>query len=551
MGRLGGHRLRGYRGDGTYLHPLLRTRQAGGRCQGDGQDQDPGHRRGEGFRLAHAPKIGFRLHVSCTGTETANSLSRCVRSSSERDSRSLVLGTTVNSRESENPRRQAVPRDSKSDLPEAYYIIARMFSPLRRTLAEVRAWLSTLRRLGLRVFLALTALQAAIVGVLVAMAEFRKRRQGPWEGFPWEDQPEIELESGGDRLKIYSYGVNLYEAMLDEIEAARQEIFVGTFIWKGDEVGRRFVDALACKAGEGVDVYVVFDGLANMFVPPSFKRFPENIHCLHFRPLSGPAKILNPRNVFRFHRHVMSVDGRVAFLGGYNIGSLYAAGWRDTHVRVRGDAAREVDNAFVDFWNAHCTADLPKLGATGERSWDSAAVFHRNDPYMRIFPIRAMYLEAIDRANEHVYLTHAYFIPDRAMRAGLADAARRGVDVQVLVPEHSNHVTADWLGRRHYHELLEAGVRIFRYRHIMIHSKTATADGLWSTIGSANIDRLSMLGNYELNIEVYSGRLAAQMERMFEMDKTNAEEVTLEEWERRPLPAKVVERTLASLSPLV
>jgi cardiolipin synthase len=311
------------------------------------------------------------------------------------------------------------------------------------------------------------------------------------------------------------------------------------------------VDALARKADEGVDVYVVFDGLANVFVPPSFKMFPERIHLLHFRPLSEPAKILNPRNVFRFHRHVMSVDGRVAFLGGYNIGSLYAAGWRDTHVRVRGDAAREVDNAFVDFWNAHRTEELPRITPNKERDWNPAVRVRRNDPYMRIFPIREMYIEAIDRANSHIYLTHAYFVPDRALKAHLIDATKRGVDVQLLVPEHSNHVTVDWLARRHFYDLLKSGVRIFLYRHIMIHSKTATVDGIWSTIGSANIDRLSMLGNYELNIEVYSSRLAAQMEKMFEMDKTNAEEVTLEEWERRPLPAKLVERTLASLSPLV
>src|SRR5215210_9555822 len=214
-----------------------------------------------------------------------------------------------------------------------------MFAPLRRVLSGAR-------KLGVRAFLALTVVQAALVGVLAALAEIRKRRRGPREGFPWEDQPEVELESGDSRLKLYPYGVRLYEAMLEEIEGAEHNIFVGTFIWKGDEVGRRFVEALARKAREGVEVYVVFDGLANVFVPPSFKRFPGRIHRLNFRPLSGPAKILNPRNVFRFHRHVMSVDGRVAFLGGYNIGSLYAAGWRDTHVRVRGDAAREVDNAF-------------------------------------------------------------------------------------------------------------------------------------------------------------------------------------------------------------
>lgn len=422
---------------------------------------------------------------------------------------------------------------------------------LRRTLLGTRGTLSGVRRVVLRVFLALTAVQAALVGILVAMAEIRKRRQGPSEGFPWADQPEVELESGDHRLKLYPFGVELYEAMLEAIKGAERDIYVGTFIWKGDEVGRRFVQALAEKAREGVRVCVIFDGLANVVVPPSFKRFPEEIHTLHFRPLWGPANLADPRNIFRYHRHLMAVDGSVAFLGGYNIGSLYAAGWRDTHVRVRGVGAREVENDFVDFWNAHRTPDLPALDHSGERDWDPATVFHRNDPFMRIFPIRAMYLEAIDRANHHIYLTHAYFIPDRAMRAGLIDAVRRGVDVQVLVPEHSNHVTADWLARRHFYELLDAGVRIFRYKHIMIHSKTATIDGVWSTVGSANIDRYSLLGNYEINVEVYSQRFAAQMERMFELDKTNARELTLEEWENRPLPAKAVERVLASLSPLV
>jgi cardiolipin synthase len=137
------------------------------------------------------------------------------------------------------------------------------------------------------------------------------------------------------------------------------------------------------------------------------------------------------------------------------------------------------------------------------------------------------------------------------MRASLIEAVKRGVDVQVLLPRESNHVTADWLARRHFRELLRSGVRIFRYKHIMIHSKTATIDGVWSTVGTANIDRLSLLGNYEINLEVYNERFAAQMERMFELDKTNAEELTLEEWEGRPFPAKIVERALATLRPLV
>jgi len=410
--------------------------------------------------------------------------------------------------------------------------------------------LSRLRGLVLRAFVAVAAVQAVLVGVLVALDELRKRRQGPWEdGFPWEEQPEVEVP--GNRIKLHPFGVRLYEEMLREIEGARSHVFVGTFIWKGDEVGRRFVDALARKAREGVRVYVVFDGLANFFVPSEFKRFPEEIHALHFRPLDRPSKFVDPRSVFRYHRHVMTVDGRVAFLGGYNIGSLYASGWRDTHVRVEGGAVREIEGTFADFWNSHRTEDLPEIHPNEDREWNPHVLLRRNDPYLRIFPIKGMYLEAIDRANSHVYLTHAYFIPDRALRTELKAAAGRGVDVQILLPRNSNHVTADWLARRHYAELLRAGVRIFAYEHIMIHSKTATVDGVWSTVGGANMDRYSLLGNYEANLEVYSEELAAQMERMFELDKTNATEITLKEWEKRPLPAKIVERVLASLSPLV
>src|SRR3712207_5315643 len=138
-----------------------------------------------------------------------------------------------------------------------------MFSLVWRVLSGTRAGIHELRKFGLRVFLALTAVQAALVGILVVMDELRKRRHAPSEGFPWVEWPEVELESGDTRLKLYPYGVRLYEAMLEEIEAAERNVFVGTFIWKGDEVGRRFVEALAKKAREGVEVCVIFDGLAN------------------------------------------------------------------------------------------------------------------------------------------------------------------------------------------------------------------------------------------------------------------------------------------------
>jgi cardiolipin synthase len=157
-----------------------------------------------------------------------------------------------------------------------------------------------------------------------------------------------------------------------------------------------------------------------------------------------------------------------------------------------------------------------------------------------------MYISAIDRAERRIRLTNAYFIPDRTLRRALKAAAQRGVDVQVLLPWISNHPLADWMARGLFTELLGAGIRLFGYR-TMLHAKTCTIDGQWSTIGTANLDRLSSVGNYEMNAEIYSSALAEQMEQLFESDKANATELTLETWAARPWYAKVSERVLAPL----
>ncbi len=301
--------------------------------------------------------------------------------------------------------------------------------------------LKGLSRLGLKALLFAIAAQAIVMVGLEAAARARRGLRGRLredrrEGFVWEERAEIELESGGTRLKLYTHGAELYEEMLEEIGRAERNIFLGTFIWKGDDLGRRFVEALAEKAREGVEVYAIFDGLANVVVPAGFKDFPKEIHTLHFRNLSTPQSAVNPRNVFRHHRHYMTVDGRVAFLGGFNIGSEYAHTWRDTHVRIRGEEVRQAENYFADFWNAHRDPSLPEMRPPGRRHLGADLKLHRNDPYMRMFPIRAVYLEAVDRANERVRLTHAYFVPDRALKSAMIEAVKRGVDVQVMVPKN-------------------------------------------------------------------------------------------------------------------
>jgi cardiolipin synthase len=350
---------------------------------------------------------------------------------------------------------------------------------------------------------------------------------------------------GDNKLRVFSYGRELFDAMLAAIDAAEESIYLETYIWKGDDVGQEFKDHLARKAAAGVDVYVILDDFGNLVVPAAFKRFPPAVHALRYRAIERPWQALDPRRYALDHRKLLIVDGRVGFIGGYNLGTLYATEWRDTHLRIEGPAVAQLAGSFADFWAHHNPAGTP-VARHYRRRFDSTIVLRDNDAMRLSFPIRDMYIAAIDRAEERILLTNAYFIPDRSLRAALTAAARRGVDVQVLLPWISNHTLADWMARGLFDECLRAGVRIFGYK-AMIHAKTCTIDGEWSTIGTANLDRLSAVGNYEINAEIYSRELAGQMEELFTRDKTNAAEITGAAWAARPWYAKASERLLAPL----
>ena len=373
-------------------------------------------------------------------------------------------------------------------------------------------------------------------------ASWRTRR-GQSQGFPHPTYKEVR--AGENAIHLYSYGRDLYDAMLDAIDSAKESVYLESFIWKGDAVGKDFKEHLARKAIQGVAVYVVFDWFGNLVVPTAFKRFPHPIHCLDYRGIRRPMNLLDPRHYALEHRKLLVVDGRIGFLGGYNLGSLYATEWRDTHLRVEGPAAAQLAQVFADFWNGKVGPD-ERITRHYPRRFDPLFVSHDNDAARLAFPIRDMYISAIDRAEHHVHLTNAYFVPDRVLLATLAAAARRGVDVQVLLPKRSNHILADWAARGRLAPCLEAGIRIFLYR-AMIHAKTCTIDGQWSTIGTANLDRLSSVGNLEINAEIYSRELAEHMDDLFEHDKSFATELSLASWSARAWPDKLGERILAPM----
>jgi cardiolipin synthase A/B len=404
----------------------------------------------------------------------------------------------------------------------------------------------SLRTLLKRTVQAVAAVQGATLLALFVVDYRRKRLRKP-ATFP--RLPPRSVTVGTSEVTVYTYGEDLYRDMLHAISQAKSRIFFESFIWKGDAVGQAFKDALIDAANREVKVYVVFDEFANLVVPRSFFVLPENIAVLRHPLIASGFRF--PRNTGRDHRKLLVVDDLVAFLGGYNIGSLYATDWRDTHARLTGDIVWDVQNAFIDFWNLWSGRRRTALPDFGSATWQPDIRIHRNMPRNMVYPIRGMYLDAIDRASHHIYLTHAYFIPDQDVLSALVRAARRGVDIRIIIPAESNHIVADWLSRGFYSHLLRNGVRLLLYQGAMVHAKTATIDSQWSTIGTANIDRLSLLGNYEINMEVLNPGVARQMEEIFDIDSSNTIELTLPDWQRRHAMVKFSETVLTPLRPLL
>ncbi|WIK63667.1 phospholipase D-like domain-containing protein [Gleimia hominis] len=392
--------------------------------------------------------------------------------------------------------------------------------------------------------------QATLIASLLVVDEVRKRRTSP-RSFPAMDP--IDTRIADNTITTYTEARSLYSDMLNAINTAEKYVFFETFLWKSDRVGQRFKDALIAAADRGVQVYVIYDGFGNLVVDPRFKIFPKhpNLHVVRVPEIRTGLLVLNLRKTGRDHRKLLVVDGHIGFVGGYNIGKLYADAWRDTHVRITGPAVWELDNGFVDFWNLFKKRNQPTLQDRGARRWNPRIFAALNLPSHMLYPVRGLYIDALDRASEKALLTSAYFIPDGEILRALINAARRGVKVRILLPEHSNHVVADWVSSAFFDELLAEGVEIYQYKHTMIHAKTATVDGHWSTVGTANIDRLSMFGNFEINMQFHSTDYAKVLQDIFDNDLTNSKRLTAARWAQRPVLRRVAEKILKPLAPLM
>jgi len=360
----------------------------------------------------------------------------------------------------------------------------------------------------------------------------------------------------GNRVSLLFDGPATMREMMAAARAATSSINLETYIFDQDEIGLQFADLLIEKQRAGVQVNVMVDAVGALATPAAFfdRMRAAGIRVVVFNPVN-PAKAKGKWEVNnRDHRKLMVVDGRIAFTGGINISSTYAnsslfrskskpaqkngekeVGWRDTHIKIEGPAVAPLQYSFVNLWVQQEGGELnraeyfPALQPVGDKILRVLATNPDGD-----FEIYRSLVTAMTEAKKSIHLTAAYFVPDQQIVDALVGAAKRGVDVRLVLPGVSDHSMIRYAGQAFYDQLLAGGVKIFELQIAVLHAKTAVIDGGWSTIGSANIDRRSFIHNYELNVVVIDPAFGRDMESAFNEDLRDSKEVTLEQWRHRP-----------------
>jgi cardiolipin synthase A/B len=367
----------------------------------------------------------------------------------------------------------------------------------------------------------------------------------------------------GNKVTLLVDGPSTYEAMFAAIAKAKDNIDMETYIIEDDDEGRRFSDALIAKQKAGVQVNFIYDSVGSIGTPKAFFQPMRDagIKVLEFNPVN-PLALRKGWNVNRRdHRKLLVVDGRIAFVGGVNISSVYSSGssvsrsshakppqsgqqpWRDTHIRIEGPVAASFQTLFMDTWKEQKGDPLPKRNYFPRIAPDGDEVVRAigSSPEQPYSVIYVTLLSAINSAQSQVYLTNAYFVPDPQMLTALKDAVARGVDVRLLLPGKSDSALVTYASHSFYDELLSAGVKIYERQDALLHAKTAVIDGVWSTIGSTNLDWRSFVTNQEINAVVLSPGFGAQMLKMFNDDLQQSTLITLENWRRRSIVSRIKE----------
>jgi cardiolipin synthase len=362
----------------------------------------------------------------------------------------------------------------------------------------------------------------------------------------------------GNKVTLLADGPVAYSAMLKAIQNAKDHINLESYIIENDETGQKFADLLLQKQAKGVQVNLIYDSIGSMNTPPLFfQRLRDGgIQVTEFNPINPLKARENWGLTHRDHRKILIIDGKLAIIGGINISKVYSSTplnrnqnekapilWRDTDIQIEGLAVAEFQKLFLDTWVKQTGAplsernyfpDLKEEGNALVRVVGSTPGQSNRIPFV-------VYVSALTFAAYSIHITNSYFVPDDQIVKVLIDAADRGVDVKIILQGITDSQLALYAQRYYYSKLLKSGVKLYEHSNSLLHAKTAVVDNIWSTIGSTNMDFLSLLNNDEVNAIILSHDFAGEMEKMFVRDLLDSKQIQLNEWKKRPSIQMVME----------
>jgi cardiolipin synthase len=392
------------------------------------------------------------------------------------------------------------------------------------------------------------------------------RGEGVASSLPPEGEHLAELRRLGDRVGRFPLlsgnrivplknGENAYPAMLAAIDAASHSVHLSTYIFDGDETGRRFTDALKGAADRGVEVRVIVDSLGEKYSRPTARRLLKNsrVRVGRFLPLSREVYV-NLRN----HRKILVVDGNLAFTGGMNIGGRHVAQGGaaapavvDLHFMVEGPVVADLQRVFLGDWHFVTREILndPQLFPPLPPAGPALARAVADGPDKEFHKLHLLIMGALACARHHVRIMTPYFIPDQPLISALVTTALRGIEVTLVLPAENNLPFVHWATRAYLWELLQQGIKVCYQPPPFVHSKLLLVDGVWSLIGSANLDPRSLRLNFELDLEVYDPEFTELLERDFAAAVAVSHEVSLAEMDARGLPVRMRDGAAKLCSP--
>ncbi|SHJ85499.1 cardiolipin synthase [Anaerobranca californiensis DSM 14826] len=360
---------------------------------------------------------------------------------------------------------------------------------------------------------------------------------------------------GYNEVEIFVRGEDKFNSLFQDIEKAQCHIHINYYIIKNDHLGRKLLELLTQKAYEGVEVRVLYDGMG-------CRKLPRNFFAPLFKA-GGKAVKFSPSFLdinYRNHRKIVVIDGKVGYIGGFNVGKEYLGQkeefgfWRDTHLRLVGESVDTLQYRFLLDWNFASGEEVdyyqryfPKKENLGEVKVQIVT----SGPDSREEEIKYLFLKMIYGAKKSIYIQTPYFIPDQTMLEALKIATMSGVDVRIVVPDKPDHPFVYEANHSYLGLMLESGARCYHYKGGFLHSKTIVVDGEVASVGTTNMDVRSFKLNFEINAFIYDTKTASELKGIFLADLEICEEITLEKYNQRSIGMKFKESIARLVSPIL